>query len=153
MYDLEWKFDDDHAEKTIAFYTELLDQDFVDSDEKEFYIRTQIWWSINNLIRHLSCWRSARNLRQLNAIIRHRREDKALFRSFTTLFDENMERLIFLFIKGADVDLLYLANMYRESGNFSKAREILDKVEQKSGTWRKVKRKVRRKDRIVFRHK
>ena len=150
LHDLEWNFDDDRNEKTIAFYKDLLDNGFADTDEREIFLRVRIWWSVNDLLRHLSSWRSARNLKMLRAIIKHRREASSLFESYRELFDQNLERLIFLYIKGDDVDLLYLANMYRESGNFSKAREILDKVERKSSSWRKLKRKVGKKDRRVF---
>ena len=150
LHDLEWIFDDDRDEKTIAFYKDLLDDGFADTDEREIFLRIRIWWSVNDLVRHLSTWRSARNLRMLRAIMKHKRESLSLFESYRELFDQNLERLIFLYIKGDDADLLYLANMYRESGNFSKAREILNKVERKSGAWRKVKRKVGKKDRKVF---
>jgi len=150
LHDLEWNFDDDRNEKTIAFYKDLLDNGFADTDEREVFLRVRIWWSVNDLLRHLSSWRSARNLKMLRAIIKHTREASSLFESYRELFDQNLERLIFLYIKGDDVDLLYLANMYRESGNFSKAREILDKVERKSSSWRKLKRKVGKKDRRVF---
>ena len=149
LHDLEWNFDDDRDEKTIAFYKDLLDDGFADTDEREIFLRVRIWWSVNDLVRHLSTWRSARNLRMLRAIIKHRRETLSLFETYRELFDQNLEQLIFLYIKSDDVDLLYLANMYRESGNFSKAREILDKVERKSGAWRKVKRGVGKRDRLV----
>jgi len=148
-HDLEWIFDDDRDEKTIAFYKDLLDEGFADTDEREIFLRVRIWWSVNDLVRHLSTWRSARNLRMLRAIIKHKHEASSLFETYRELFDQNLERLIFLYIKGEDVDLLYLTNMYRESGNFSKAREILNKVERKSGSWRKLKRKVGKRDRLV----
>jgi len=150
LHDLEWRFDDDCDEKTIAFYKDLLDDGFADTDEREIFLRVRIWWSVNDLVRHLSTWRSARNLRMLRAIIKHKHEATRLFETYRELLDENLERLMFLYIKSDNVDLLYLANMYRESGNFSKAREILNKVERKSGAWRKVKRKVGKKDRKVF---
>ena len=151
LYDLEWKFDDGSDEKTIDFYNNLLDNGFADEDVKEYYVRTRIWWSINNLIRHLSTWKSARNLGMLRKIIKHRRKTKALFKHYSALFDKNLDRLIFLLIKSADVDMLYLANMYRERGDFNKAKEILEKVEDKSKTWTKIKKKVERKDRMVIR--
>ena len=150
LHDLEWNFDDDRDEKTIAFYKDLLDVGFADTEEREVFLRVRIWWSVNDLIRHLSTWRSARSLKDLRAIIDRRRKVLKLFKTYRDLFDENLERLIFLYIKSDNVDLLHLANMYRESGNFIKAREILNKVERKSGAWRKVKRRVGRKDRIVF---
>jgi hypothetical protein len=150
IYDLEWRFDDDRDEKIIVFYKNLLENGFDDGSMKELHVRTHIWRCINDLIRNLSGWRGIKNLGQLSGIFNHRRETKALFKSYSTLFDENLDRLIFLFIKSADIDLLYLANMYRERGNFSKAKEILEKVEHKGSTWKKVKKKVNWKNRLVF---
>ena len=151
MYELEWQFDDDRDEKAIGFYVDMLNDDFADNDVKEFYVRTRIWWAVNDLIRHLSSWRSASNPGMLRGIIIHRRKVKKLFDSYGTLFDENLDRLIFLLIKSADIDLLYLANMYRERCSFSKAAEILEKAEDKGRTWKKLRKKVRKKDGLVFR--
>ncbi len=150
IHDLDWRFDDDRDIKKIEFYKELLDPKYSDKEENEFYVRTQIWWSINDLVRNLASWRIIRNAKMLAKILKHRRENKKLFHSYNKLYNENLDRLIFLLIKGADVDLLYLANMYRERANFRKAKEILEKVEKKSGSWRQVKRKVRCRDRKVF---
>ena len=150
LHDLEWNFDDDRNEKTIAFYKDLLDNGFADTDEREVFLRVRIWWSVNDLLRHLSSWRSARNLRMLMAIIKHRRDTLSLFKTYRELFGQNLERLIFLYIKSTEVEMIYLANMYRELGNFGKATEILGKVDKKNAFWKKIERKVRRKDRIVF---
>ena len=150
IHDLDWRLDDDRDIKRVAFYQDLLDKGFTDTDEKEFYVRTRIWWSVNDLVRHLATWRSARNLRQLKAIVSHRAKTRKLFARYAEIYRKNLDRLLFIYIKTADVDLLYLANMYREQGNFRKAADILAKVERKGNTWKKVRKKVRRKDRRVF---
>jgi hypothetical protein len=150
MMDLPWRFDDDRQEKKIIFYKDLLEDDFADNELKETYLRTRLWWSINDLIRHLSGWRNARNLKQLRYILKHRKESLRLFKKYEGLSKENLNRLIFLYIKGGEVDLLYLADMYREKSDFNKAMEILLKVDQKGGVYNQMKHKIRRKNCRVF---
>lgn len=150
MYDLEWRFDDDRNVKTIDYFKGLLEDGFADTEDKEFYVRTQLWWAINDLIRYRGGYRSVRKLSMLTALLKHRRELKKLFNSYRDFLHKNLERLIFLFIKGEEPDLLYLAEMYRETGNFSKALEILDKVERHDRTWRKIRKMTKRKDSRVF---
>jgi hypothetical protein len=150
MMDLPWRFDDDRQEKKIIFYKELLENDFADNDWKETYLRTRLWWSINDLVRHLSRWHHARNLKHLRFILKHRKESLRLFKKYEDLSNENLNRLIFLYIKKGDVDLLYLADMYREKSDFNKAMEILLKVEQKGGVYNQMKHKIRRKNSRVY---
>ncbi|PLW94864.1 MAG: hypothetical protein C0591_11895 [Marinilabiliales bacterium] len=150
MMDLPWRLDDDRQEKKILFYKDLLENDFADNDMKEIYLRTRLWWSINDLVRHLSRWHQARNLKHLRFILKHRKENMKLFKKYEELLKENLNRLIFLYIKKGEVDLLYLADMYREKSDFNKAMEILLKVEQKGGVYNQMKHKIRRKNKRVF---
>jgi len=146
IYDLPWHFDENVQELTIEYYKDLLDNDFAYDDEKEIYLRTKLWWSINNIVRNLSTWRSARNMRQLRGIIKHRKKSLQLFRKYKSMLDENLDRLIFLYIKSSEADLLFLANMYREKSDFNRAWEILLKFEGKKGkAYSKIKRKIRQK--------
>ena len=115
-------------------------------DEKETYLRTKLWWSINNIIRNLSTWQSARNLGQLRGILKHRRKSLQLFSKYKPLLDQNLDRMIFLYIKSTEADLLFLANMYREKGNFKKAQDVLSKFTGNKGkAYHKIKRKIRQK--------
>jgi hypothetical protein len=150
IMDLPWKFDDDRQEKQILFYKELLDRDFADTEQKETYLRTRLWWSINDLVRHLSELYDAKNLRQLRSILKHRRESLKLYKKYEELTKKNLDRLIFLYIKAGEVDLLYLADMYREKGDFEKAWEISLKVEKKGTIYNQMKHKIRRKNSRVF---
>ncbi len=150
MMDLPWRLDDDRQEKKILFYKDLLENDFADNDMKEIYLRTRLWWSINDLVRHLSRWHHARNLKHFRFILKHRKENMKLFKKYEELLKENLNRLIFLYIKKGEVDLLYLADMYREKSDFNKAMEILLKVEQKGGVYNQMKHKIRRKNKRVF---
>lgn len=150
LWDLDWRFDDDRSVKKIAWYKDLLNEGFDDEGEKEMHVRTMIWWSINDLIRNLSGWRSARNIRQLSIILDHRRKSKAWFKDQEDLFNENLDRLIYLYIKNGDPDLLFIAEMYRERGNFKKAKEVFDKAEDPHLKYYKTIRKlIRRKRKMV----
>jgi hypothetical protein len=150
MMDLPWRFDDDRQEKKIIFYKELLENDFADNDWKETYLRTRLWWSINDLVRHRSSWRNARNLKQFRYFTKHRRESLQIFRKYKELMKRNLDRLIFLYIKGGNVDMLYLADMYREKEDFKKALEILEKIEKKGALYNQMKHRVRRKNSRVY---
>lgn len=150
MFDLEWAFGDEREVKTIQYYAGLLEQGFADTDEKEFYLRLQLWWEINDLVRNLSTWRSARNLGMLTAILNHRRKSRKLFKSFENIYNKNLDRMIFLYIKANEVDMIFLSEMYRQRGNFIKAEDILMKTEERGTIWRKLRRKIRKKDRSVY---
>lgn len=152
MFDLEWAFEDEREAKTIQYYADLLEQGFANTDEKEFYLRLCLWWEINDLIRSLASWRNARNLGMLTAILNHSRKSKKLFKSFREIFDANLDRLIFLYIKANEIDLFFLAEMYRQRGNFSKAQEILDKTEKHGAAWRRLRKKIRRHNSEVYRY-
>lgn len=150
VYDLGWVFDDDREVKAIMYYQNLLEDGFADNDERELYLRSHLLWSINDLVRYRpSCWK-ARNLRMLTGMLKSRREGKKTFKVFETIHRSNLERLIFLLIKSGDFDLLYVAELYRETGNFDKALDILQKVEQKGNNWKKIRKKVGKKDSMVF---
>lgn len=150
LWDLDWRFDDDRSLKKIAWYKDLLKEGFDDEGEKEMHVRTMIWWSINDLVRKLSGWRSARNIRQLSMILDHRRKSKAWFKDQENLFNENLDRLIFLYIKNGDPDLLFIAEMYRERGNFKKAMEVFNKAEDPHlKYYRTIKKLIRRKKKVV----
>ncbi len=151
VYDLFMAFDEEGKERRINFYKELIENNFAKSEWQEYHLREKLWWAVNDTIRHLSGWTVARNLRQLRDIIIHRRSCKRLYKKYQPLLAENLTRMIFLYIKSTDVDLLYLANMYREKGDFDKALDILSKVDGKRGsTYTKLRRKIRRGNRRVF---
>lgn len=150
LWDLDWRFDDDRDVKKIAWYQGLLKEGFDDEGEKEMTVRTMIWWSINDLIRNLSGWKSARNIGQLSMIMDHRRKSKAKFIEHEDIFNENLDRLIFLYIKNGDPDLLMIVEMYRERAKFKKAMEVYEQVEdQHVKFYRTIKKLIRRKKKKV----
>ena len=157
--DLREPFDDGWQEFKIDFYASLIREDFAGNDDQEIYLRTQLWWAINDLIRYKNSFLSLRSLRLMfrraDLFKKQRQEQKKrlkLFAGHAGLLKENLDSLIFLLIKKGDVDLIYLAEMYREQGNYRKAREILRKFEGKKGkAYHIISRKVRYKNREVAR--
>jgi hypothetical protein len=146
-----WNFEDDRQVQRIGFYKDLLDKGFHDSDEKEAYLRTRLWWAVNNLLRYRRRWMPPFRPRLILSAIRHNRKKRQLFMHYRQLLQDNLERLIFLYIKGGDTDLLYLANMYREKGDFSKAAGVLAKTDNtKDKFYRVLLKKCRRSDFRVF---
>ncbi|HHL58086.1 MAG TPA: hypothetical protein ENJ14_04010 [Bacteroidetes bacterium] len=157
--DLLEPFDDGWQEFKIQYYNKLIEENFADDEDKEMYLRTQLLWAVNDLIRYHTGFRKPKNLRQLTDWVkRHKKRRQEsdrrlkLFETYEQLFTKNLERLIFLYIKKGDVDLIYLADMYREKGDFKKAKMILSKYEEdKNKMFRKLKRKILIKSRFVFR--
>ena len=156
--DLLEPFDDGLKEFMINFYDDLIEDGFADDEERELYLRTRLWWSINDIIRHWSVSRKPGNLRQLIKMIKRYRKQKELnkesmqlFSKYEQMFTKNLDRLIFLYIKKGDVDLIYLADMYREKSDFTKAHEVLMKFEGKKGrVYSKMKRSINKRNSRVF---
>lgn len=150
VYDLEWNFAIDRDVRKIVYYEKLINDGFADTDVKEFFLRTRLWWAINDIVRSLTPLHAVRNLGMLSAILSHRRKSKRLYRSFASLRNENLDALIRIYQQDPAIDPLYQANMFRERGLFRMASGILDEVERKDGTWRKLKKKVRKRNNRVF---
>ena len=150
MYDLEWIFDDERELKAIDYFDDLIQKDFADNDEREYYLRSHLLWAINDLVRYPFPWWRARNYGMLTRTLNNRRKALRSFKNLEDVYLENLERLVFLYIKSGNTDLLYLAELYREARNFEKASDILEKVELKNKLWKKFRKKVRQKDSRVF---
>jgi len=146
-----WDFEDNRQLQRIGFYKGLLDDGFHDSDEKEAYLRTRLWWAVNDLLRYRRRWMPPFRPRLILEAIRHNRMNRRLFMSYRQLMQKNLERLMFLYIKGGDADPLYLANMYREKGDFAKAAGIIAKSDSKKDVFfRLLVKRIRRRDSMVF---
>jgi hypothetical protein len=149
--DIRWHFEDDGKEREIAYYNGLLGHGFANTVKKEFYIRVGIRWAINDLVRYMPSYRHARNPGMLIDIHRKRREARNLFEGFEKLRIENLRQLIYLYIKSGEVDYIVLAEMYRETGKFLKAQEVLEYTQEPENTYRHLKRLIRRKKSRIYR--
>lgn len=148
--DLGWHFEDDGKEKKIAYYIGLIEKGFASKDEYEIYIRLRLRWAINDLIRYLPEYKKARKLGMLNDIHRKRREARNLFDGYDKIRIENLQQLIYLYIKSGEVDFIVLAEMYRETGKYGKALEVLYHTREPVKTYRKLKRLIRRKNKGIY---
>ena len=52
LHDLLYDGSENYNEKFIEYYSELLQQGFAFNREKKLYLRTRLWWAINNLVRY-----------------------------------------------------------------------------------------------------
>lgn len=146
-----WHFEAEGKLREIKYYSDLIEKGFGTTDEKELYLRIRLRWALNDLVRYMPLYRHARNLGMLTEIHRRRREARKIFALYEERRTENLERLIYLYIKSGEVDLIVLAEMYRESGNFGKALEVLNRSQEKEKTYRKLKRLIRNKNAMIYR--
>jgi len=138
----------------IRFFQELIKEGFSNTNERTIYLRQQLWWAINDLIRHRLRYGQLLKLHsflQLKNMLKSRRESLKNFKRFKPLFQENLVKLSKLLPAERDEDLLLLAEVYREQGLFKKAQFTLDKVSDNSGkAFKQIKQAVVFRRRRVF---
>lgn len=115
------------------YYSGLLDQGFADTVEMEVYIRIEIWKSLNNFERYKTSPQFINLLKGKFRLFLHsiksNRQKIIDQKNASPLFESNLEKLIEIFIPEHDADLLLLAEMHRELGEFSTAQKLLNKIE------------------------
>jgi len=111
--------------ETIALKT------FRDEPE-ERYLRTQLWWALNEPIRN--------------------EQSSDIDPEFTVLFEENLETLIYKTISNGSESRLMLAEMHRELGLFPEAGRFLDQVRDLTlrSFQEKMRERIEVRDRKVF---
>ena len=113
-------------------YAEVLALKKFNSPEEEKYLRTHLWWMINEPRRNDNPGEISPDLQ--------------------ALFEENLETLIYRTTPESPEEILILAEMYRELGQFSEAENCI--VRLKSGHFKhltsKMWQKIAEKDRRVF---
>lgn len=128
VHDLPFAFETDFSTKLAEYYSELLSQGFANTVDREVYLRTDLWQLLNNNIRNKPVNKVkdiiigiVREVIPQNNTIEE--TDKT-----TELFENNLKKLIKLYEPNNNDDLLLLAEMHRELGNFSKASSVLEKI-------------------------
>ena len=113
-------------------YAEVLALKIFNSPEEEKYIRTHLWWSINEPQRTTN--------------------PEEISPDLQALFEENLESLIYKTIPGSPDEIMTLAEMYRELGQFSEAENCIARINNGDFKTFKVKmrQKIAEKDRRVF---
>jgi hypothetical protein len=145
--DLPFMLNEKFPEELIKYYEKLLNTGFAGNSEKKYFLRIRIWWAINDLIRYrtnlFGLIRGTRKFNNLWSHFKNRRLQRQSFQSFTPLFINNLRELILLTIPIHEDDYIMLAEMYREIGQFNKARKSLNQVsDQNSSVVKKLKRKI-----------
>jgi len=119
-------FEEDHLQKHTIFYTDLLDMDFADTEEKETYIRIKIWHLLNDRIRYQTSSVFS------NLFEYHKKQtDSAKIKD---LFKNNLLRLAKIYKPNTDESQLLMAEMYRELGDFENASYLLDSMDTKNNS-------------------
>jgi len=127
---------DSLEENLIKDFQIFLNTDKSDEPEKEIYLRTRLWQTINDFhrydknpfLKHVqtsSGLKSFFNFSKLKAEIRKVRRNKKADKKYGQLKQENLQRLSDLLEKEAQDDNLLLIEVYRQARNFKKAKELI----------------------------
>lgn len=146
IIDFLFKMDGDFRVDLIKYYEKILKQGFASNNEKKYWLRTRLWWAINDLIRNqvsfLKLFRKLVSERRIFDFIKSKIHQKKLFHHYNTLFRENIEQLIKLVNPDDEGAYFLLAEMHREIGQFRKARHYINKVEDRNHVVVKKMKKV-----------
>ncbi len=149
FHDLPFAFDSDYSSKLAIYFSELLEKGFANTVKREVYLRIKLWHLLNNSKRN-DAGKFYSKLFKKNKEPEFKRGE--LSREADNLFKANLNRLIDIYKPENDDELLMLAEMYRELGNFSQALLLLDEVENISNNnaYKKIKLASKRKQSRVI---
>lgn len=131
--------------------------------EQEIYFRRMMWWAYNDLIRN----KYLANIhyyisKEMSFKVWKRNREKlmsglTLFTQYHNDFIENLQRLVFLLERRYTPDdeeyeatNLDIIEMYRQLGDFDKARQLLNVTTRRTYFISKIEEKVNDKDDLVF---
>jgi hypothetical protein len=144
IYDLFPGFKEDHLQKHIQFYIDLLEKDFANTEEKEIYIRIKIWHLLNDRIRyHTSA--------VFGSLFRdHKKQTDP--DNTNNHFKNNLLRLTEIFKPDTYESQLLLAEMYREFEDYSKALLVIHDLKNPvdSRAYNQIYNAIKRKNKDVF---
>ena len=118
---------------TAEEYAEALALRVYRDPDEERYLRFNLWWSINSLVRNGKAGEISRQIQEL--------------------FEENLETLIYKTNPDCPESLMMLAEMHRELGLFNEAAKILDRINKNvSGNEAavKIRQRIAMEDKQVF---
>lgn len=152
IHDLPFAFDTDFSIRLAKYYSDLLNQGFANSVDREVYLRIELWQLLNNNIRNKST-NKIRNL--IKGIVKESKtKNNTTKKTDNTikLFYINLKKLIKLYEPNNDNELLLLVEMHRELGNFSEASLVLKKIEDidNNVAYKEISRAIKIKNPEVF---
>ena len=133
------------------------------SIDQEIYFRRLLWWAYNDLIRNkfqISIERYTSKEMSLRVWYRNRKkilEGTKLFKQHHEDFLDNLSILAHLLedrytpddeeYEATNLDII---EMYRQLGDFDKAKELLEKTSRRTYFISRIEEKVKEKDDLVF---
>jgi len=152
VHDLPFAFDSDFSLKLTQYYSELLEKAFANTVEREVYLRIELWRLLNNGIRNITD-NSLKD--KIIGIVKEvlSKDDNLDPADRSDLFNNNLKKLISLYNPNTDDELLLLAEMHRECGNFSEASRVLDQVKDidNSFAYKEISKAIKIRNTKVFR--
>ncbi|PKP47948.1 MAG: hypothetical protein CVT92_16545 [Bacteroidetes bacterium HGW-Bacteroidetes-1] len=126
--------------------------------EQELYLRRSLLWACNDLIRFEMVNKLSRLFSGSFSFQAWRRErhdriiQKILFLKLNPVYKSNISRMIELIkvTKEKESDKAYLAELYREKGNFAKAMEIVNELHRSTHYVYQIHKKITKKSTSVF---
>ena len=141
----------------IRHYLRILDQLKPFAPEQEIYLRYALLWAYNDLYRHSKEGAVGRLIRshssmrvRLSQYLFHR-EGIRLFLAHQNGFIRNINRLIALLEQNPPDDLVQLVELYREAGEFQKAKDLLKSVPRRTHYINRLMACIKESDKKVFR--
>jgi len=156
VHDLPFAFEDNFSLKLAQYYSELLENKFAGTTEKEVYIRNSIWQLLNNKIRSKpnSFFYNLKNFTYKYALknIGREKKNKSEFEKNIDFFNENLKRLISIFEAKEDDEKLLLAEMYRELGEFENAEKLIGEITElkDDSCYGQISKAIKKKNQNVF---
>ena len=117
------------------FHLDLLEKNIAETIEKEIAIRLYIWQKLNDVYR-----------------FELKFEDAKLKMLFLNVFTNNLEKLKQIYKPQYEMQTLLYAEMYRESGEYEKAINIITEINDKSFcfSYDEILEKCKQKNSLVF---
>ncbi len=126
--------------------------------DQELYLRKQLLWAFNDLVRityKSGFWSFLKGELSFSAwrhVHRQRLREKLFYVWRSDTYKSNIKRIIELIRSSADkeVDKVYIAELYRLKGNFSRSIEILDELHRATHYANLIRERATKKNPAVF---
>jgi len=156
VFDLPISRELNYSYNIADYYSGLIEKGFANTVDREIKLRIEIWHLLNNNYRYgnISAFRFLIKgmFRAAEIRFRERKERKELNRIAKKLFKDNLQKLICIFVPQDDDEKLFLAEMYRELGDFSNVKKVLKQIDKlnNSDTYQKIVRETKWRRSKVF---
>jgi hypothetical protein len=142
--------------KEIRFFKEAIKSGVFKTPEQEIQVRTKLWHTINHIIRKYTSESLLKKIEHKMFKSNDYETAKEHYNALSSLKLNNLIRLANLMKSeiGENINNIMLAEIYRESGNFDRARIYCYKAEASSsidlGRINLLKQHIQNKDKMVY---